>query len=454
MRRDAHWTTHGHVKSRPLWPETHRSPRKRHSTRRRIPCLGSNTPADTIGASATAATTEPSPPKAASPTSKTAHTRAREIEADQHRDTFYDRSRGRITLNAWLPRWQATLNLDDVTLENYRYLIDTHIGPRFGTWPLGDIHASDIGHWSTDLHAGHEHSTVAGIIGLLGRILGDAVEDGLLPANPIRHHRNRGKRAFRIPHEMLWATPEEVLRGAQQAEQLQDRASAVLIITAAWTGCRGGELAGLQRANTHPDDRIIVIDPEIGALKETANRQWLGPPKTPASARTITLPAFLAVMLKHHLATHNSPIVFPNNAGGFMWRHSWRSRTFNPAFDGNVDDPHAPVRVDPVRPGLTFHELRHSHKTWLIAASIPEIGQARRLGHRMDRRVVEVYSHVADEVEAHIQAALKQAWLDARHAIANHPVTPAVTPRSGHIRRQLAELAPRRDRQELAGTAA
>jgi integrase len=130
---------------------------------------------------------------------------------------------------------------------------------------------------------------------------------------------------------MLWATPEEVLRGAGQAEQLQDRASAVLIITAAWTGCRWGELAGLQRPNTHLDDRIIVIDPEIGALKKTAKRQWLGPPKTPASARTITLPAFLAVLLKHHLATHTSPVVFPNNAGGFMWRHSWRTRTFNPA---------------------------------------------------------------------------------------------------------------------------
>jgi hypothetical protein len=83
-----------------------------------------------------------------------------------------------------------------------------------------------------------EHSTVEGIVSLLGRILGDAVEDDLLPANPVHHHRNRGKRAFRIPHEMLWATPEEVLRGAGQAEQLQDRASAVLIITAAWTGCR------------------------------------------------------------------------------------------------------------------------------------------------------------------------------------------------------------------------
>jgi integrase len=143
------------------------------------------------------------------------------------------------------------------------------------------------------------------------------------------------------------------------------------------------------------------------------------------------------MLLKHHLATHPYPMVFPNDRGGFLWRHSWRTRTFNPAFDGNLDLPHPTVRVYPIRPGLTFHELRHSHKTWLIAAGIPEIAQARRLGHRMDKRIIEVYSHVADEVEAHTQATLKQAWLDARHTLANHP-PPPVTARDGQIRRHLA----------------
>lgn len=83
------------------------------------------------------------------------------------------------------------------------------------------------------------------------------------------------------------------------------------------------------------------------------------------------------------------------------------------------------------------HELRHSHKTWLIAAGIPEIAQARRLGHRLDERVVEVYSHIADEVETRIHTALKQAWLNARHTLANHPAPPPVTPRNGHVRRRL-----------------
>jgi integrase len=195
-------------------------------------------------------------------------------------------------VNGWLPRWWTTLDVDEVTLDNYRCIVGKHITPRFGAIPLADLHSRDIKQWSTDLHAaGYEHSTVEGIVGLFRRILGDAVEDGLLPTNPVHYHGRRGKRAFRVREEMLWATPEEVLRAAQQAERLHNRTSTLLIITAAWTGCRWGELAGLQRHNTHPDDRIIVIDPDIGALKETAHHQWLARPAQDTSQRPHRHPA-------------------------------------------------------------------------------------------------------------------------------------------------------------------
>ncbi|HZC52415.1 MAG TPA: hypothetical protein VE441_07955, partial [Mycobacterium sp.] len=68
---------------------------------------------------------------------------------------------------------------------------------------------------------------------------------------------------------------------------------------------------------------------------------------------------------------------------------------------------------EPVLPGLTFHGLRHSHKTWLIADRVPEIAQARRLGHHLDNRVVETYSHVAPEVEQRLLAELERRWHQA-----------------------------------------
>ncbi|WP_051766527.1 hypothetical protein [Saccharothrix syringae] len=56
----------------------------------------------------------------------------------------------------------------------------------------------------------------------------------------------------------------------------------VLDITAAWTGARWGELAGLQRINTHLDDGCLVVAPDIGALHEVDGQLELGPPKPPS----------------------------------------------------------------------------------------------------------------------------------------------------------------------------
>lgn len=82
-----------------------------------------------------------------------------------------------------------------------------------------------------------------------------------------------------------------------------------------WTGMRWGELAGLQRHNLHLDDGLLRVNAEIGALRESERRVWLGSPMTPASVRRIGLPSFLIALLRHHLAGHDAPMVFPRWRG-------------------------------------------------------------------------------------------------------------------------------------------
>lgn len=65
--------------------------------------------------------------------------------------------------------------------------------------------------------------------------------------------------------------PKHVLRIADQATKLGGPSAGLLVITAAWTGCRWGELAGLQRDHVHLDRGGIVIDPEYGALHESTH---------------------------------------------------------------------------------------------------------------------------------------------------------------------------------------
>jgi integrase len=72
-------------------------------------------------------------------------------------------------------------------------------------------------------------------------------------------------------------------------------------------------------------------------------------------------------------------------------------------FLGTAVDPAGPAMdvlgsADAVVRGLHFHDLRNTHRTWLIEDGVPEAAQAKRLGHRLPG-VRRIYGHVSATVE-------------------------------------------------------
>jgi integrase len=128
--------------------------------------------------------------------------------------------------------------------------------------------------------------------------------------------------------------------------------------------------------------------------------------------------------------------VFTAEGGTWLWRSTFIRRVLKRAVNGNEGHPRAGVRKVPIRPGLTFHGLRHSHKTWLIAGGAPEIAQARRLGHHLPSRVTEVYSHVAPEVELRLLNDLQRRWHEADLNVRAHPTS--LEPAERHVSGPLA----------------
>jgi integrase len=49
--------------------------------------------------------------------------------------------------------------------------------------------------------------------------------------------------------------------------------------------------------------------------------------------------------------------------------------------------------------GLHFHDLRHSHATWLLALRVPMIAVSARLGHANPVITMMVYAHVDRQVD-------------------------------------------------------
>ena len=80
----------------------------------------------------------------------------------------------------------------------------------------------------------------------------------------------------------------------------------------------------------------------------------------------------------------------------------------------------------PVAAGLTPHGLRHSHKTWMEEARIPEVLSEERLRHEIPG-ISGAYRHVTPAMRRELSAAMTEAWdeaLDTRLAMsARSPVS-------------------------------
>jgi hypothetical protein len=69
---------------------------------------------------------------------------------------------------------------------------------------------------------------------------------------------------------------------------------------------------------------------------------------------------------------------------------------------------------------MRFHDLRHTHKTWMIEDAIPEIAQCDRLGHA-PHGIRGVYSHTTHTMTSALTNALQHRWTAALRARLNDP---------------------------------
>jgi hypothetical protein len=80
----------------------------------------------------------------------------------------------------------------------------------------------------------------------------------------------------------------------------------------------------------------------------------------------------------------------------------------------------------PIKPGLTPHGLRHSHKTWMAEDGIPEILAEQRLGHQVPG-MRGLYAHASDRMREDLKQALQARWqesLTGRAAMNPHSPVP------------------------------
>jgi integrase len=337
----------------------------------------------------------------------------------------------------YVDRWIAGQDLEAATMAKNESLARNQIKPSFGQWPIGAIDTPAVRQWLKGLReAGYSEWTVRSARGLLFTICEDAVvEDKLIPVNPVRMPRRRGRVANRAakPAESLWATPAQVARISSRLAELTSRDDErALALLAAYTGMRWAELVGLEVDYCLPLGRDLVrVEWELVEVRGRFHRK---PPKGgEAGRRDILLSPSLAVLIREQVkrarrceaegcGCGGRVYVFLGPDGGHLRRSNFGRRLWRPAVDGYTEQdrqrprarkrgPAPKPRPDwgPIVRGLTPHDLRHSHKTWMIDDGAPEVAQAERLGHTIPG-IRGVYSHVSDEMRERLVNALETRW--------------------------------------------
>jgi integrase len=287
-----------------------------------------------------------------------------------------------------------------------RTRLDKHILPVFGTHKLDRISVATVERFRNHLRdRKYAYRTINTILRIMSAVFRLGIKRGQYTKNPL----DSVERAVQVAAELKTGEgADDAGNDAADADSVLSPfeiqsllASArpgfeqTLFETAYLTGAREGELLALRWTDLElPKEgsgkMVIRRSLSWARLKGEATRPRYFPPKTKAGRRTISLPALLVADLKRwklQCPQSEEDLVFPTLEGKPICR-DWLLRVaFYPAL--------ARARLRRV----TFHTLRHSCASAMIAGGAPITEVQHRLGHANPAITLQVYSHFFKHTE-------------------------------------------------------
>lgn len=291
------------------------------------------------------------------------------------------------TMSDYLRRWLPAQPWRESTRASAESQIRNHIEPTFGDVQLRHIRSTDVQRFVTDLTdiAGLAPRTVEAVYVRLTSILNSAVADKVIAETPAVRIQ-LPKPAPRVEGDIVTLTPDQV-RALAEAVPPWLRA---FVLTAAWTGMRSAEIAGLTTERLDLDAGIITIDRQLVTPQFEGGEIKLGPPKTAASVRTIAMPAKLVEALRQHMAEFE-PVVLDVGATLIFTNRDGRPLRRNTLGDNFAA---ARTKMKLGREVRGWHVLRHTYASTLIRAGVDTRTVMNNLGHSSITETVDTYGHL------------------------------------------------------------
>ncbi|MGY0390572.1 tyrosine-type recombinase/integrase [Nocardioides sp. WG-D5] len=245
--------------------------------------------------------------------------------------------------------------------------------------------------------------TKANYHGLMYGIFNYAVEQGFLTANPCARTAPKRRRVKQSQAELRFLSEDEFAAVVAKADGYSYAAADLMRVTAG-TGLRFGEVTALWVSDIDLRNRTLRVNKawkRVGENGETEVPSWLkkqirdkhtmrehylGNPKTPKSRRTVSISSRMASILEKLIEGKSAnDFVFVSPTGLPVHNSDFYTRAWRPLMDELIEDGIASFR---------FHDLRHTHVSWLIAGGAPLPHIQARLGHESITTTIDTYGHL------------------------------------------------------------
>jgi integrase len=292
------------------------------------------------------------------------------------------------------------------TAERYRQLIDAQIIPHLGAIALQKLKPAHIADWHDKLIAGGGKDgrplsarTVCHAHRVLHRALARATKIELVSRNVAT--AVRPPKVEEVEVESLKADEIEVVLAALKGHALEP-----IGVLALSSGARRGEILALNWANVDLDAGTIKIE---RSLEQTKAGLRFKAPKTRKGRRVVSLPPIAVDALRAH-RRRQLELRMALGQG--------KLGPDAPVFCTVVGDPLAPnnlsrdwARFVKARklPTISFHGLRHSHVSALIAGGVDVLTVSRRIGHASPVVTLRTYAHLFSETDKTAAKAIEAA---------------------------------------------
>ncbi|MGI4893945.1 MAG: tyrosine-type recombinase/integrase [Janthinobacterium lividum] len=312
-------------------------------------------------------------------------------EGDLLRGDWSDPQAGRVQLQAYATAWvRERPGLRPKTLQLYEGLLRLHIVPGLGHVPVSELTPAHVRTWRAELLArGLGPVTVAKAYRLLRAVMGTAEDDRLIRRNPCQI---KGASTERSPERPMLTLTEVYALADAVPERFR-----ILVLLATFASLRWGELTALTRAAVDAETGTVKVEVAMVELRD--GRMVVGPPKSDAGRRTVSVPAALLPELREHLrrftSADPSSLVFTGLRGNALRRSNFQQHWVSARTAAGV------------RSGVHFHDLRHTGNTLTAHAGATLSDLMSRMGHS-STRAARIYLHTTFERDRAVAAALNE----------------------------------------------